>query len=319
MSEVKLLDQVRECLRLKHHSLRTEEAYIYWIRKFILFHNKRHPQTLNEQDIRAFLSHLAVDKNVSSSTQNQALNAIIFLYHSVLKTPLGKISDVERAHRTKRLPVVFTPNEVQLILGKLSGSTKLVASLLYGSGLRLLEALRLRINDLDFEQQIITVRHGKGNKDRVTPLPKSIAPMIHTQIKKVEALHEQDVAEGFGEVMMPNALAVKFPAAAKSIGWQFLFAAPRRSKDPRSGKIFRHHIQDAYIQREVNRAITESDIRKKGSCHSFRHSFATHLLENGYDIRTVQELLGHADVRTTMIYTHVLNKGGISVKSPLDQ
>ncbi len=240
------------------------------------------------------------------------------MYNNVLKTPLGNIGDVERAHRTKRLPVVFSINEVKTILGKLSGTTKLVASLLYGSGLRLLEALRLRINDIDFEQNIITVRHGKGNKDRVTPLPQSLIPILKTQIKKVEALHEQDLADGFGEVMLPNALSVKHPAASKSIGWQFIFPAPRRAKDPRSGIFFRHHIQDSYIQREVSRAVTEADIRKKGSCHSFRHSFATHLLENGYDIRTVQELLGHADVRTTMIYTHVLNKGGISVKSPLD-
>lgn len=318
MGEIKLLDQVRECLRLKHHSLRTEEAYIYWIRKFILFHNKRHPKTLNELDVRAFLSHLALDKNVASSTQNQALNSIIFLYNNVLKTPLGKIGEVERAHRTKRLPVVFTQQEIQLILGNLTGTTKLVVSLLYGSGLRLLEALRLRINDLDFEQQIITVRRGKGDKDRVTPLPKSLVSLLKTQIKKVESLHEQDLEEGFGEVKMPNALAIKNPTAAKSVGWQFLFAAPRRAKDPLTGKIFRHHIQDTYIQREVNRAISESGIHKNGSCHSFRHSFATHLLESGYDIRTVQDLLGHADVRTTMIYTHVLNKGGISVKSPLD-
>ncbi|MBW7887203.1 MAG: integron integrase [Bacteroidetes bacterium] len=319
MAESKLIDNVRECMRLKHLSIRTEEAYIYWIREYILFHQKRHPQSLTEQDIRAFLSYLARVKNVSSSTQNQALNALIFLYESVLKIPLAKIEDVERAHRTKRLPVVFSPNEVQKILSHLQGTNKLIVSLLYGAGLRLLEALRLRIHDLDFDQKIITVRRGKGDKDRVTTLPETLIEPLQLQIQKVMLQHKEDCANGYGEVYLPDAYAAKNPSAATQLGWQYLFPSSKLSKDPRTGKIMRHHLHDTYIQRIVNETIQKVGITKKGSCHSFRHSFATHLLENHYDIRTVQELLGHSDVRTTMIYTHVLNNGGISVKSPLDR
>ncbi|MBI2428996.1 MAG: integron integrase [Ignavibacteriales bacterium] len=314
----KLLDAVRETIRLKHLSLRTEEAYIYWIRDFILFHNKRHPDHMGEAEIRSFLSHLAQDKSVASSTQNQALNAIIFMYTQVLRKKIGEIGPVIRAHRTKRLPVVFSVNEVRLILSQLNGTPKLVVSLLYGSGLRLLEAIRLRVGDIDFDRNIIVVRRGKGDKDRVAPLPESLKGSLLTQVKKVQAIHEQDCEEGFGEAMLPGSLNIKYPAASRTLGWQFLFPAGRRSSDPRSGKIFRHHLHDSSIQHQVSSAIQRSGITKKGSCHSFRHSFATHLLEKGYDIRTVQDLLGHADVRTTMIYTHVLNRGGISVKSPLD-
>jgi len=313
-----LLSQVTETIRLRHLSIRTEEAYLYWIKKFILFHDKKHPKDMAETEIRIFLSDLAQNKNVSAATQNQALNALIFLYAKVLHIKLGSLGNVERAQRSNRLPVVFSVNEVQKILAQLDGTTKLIASLLYGSGLRLMEALRLRINDLDFDQNIITVRRGKGDKDRVTPLPKSLIESLKLQIQKVSLQHSQDLLDGFGDVMMPDALSVKYPASSKTVNWQFLFPAARRSTDPRSGKIFRHHLHDTSIQSKVNNAIRAAGITKKGSCHSFRHSFATHLLEKGHDIRTVQELLGHKDVRTTQIYTHVLNKGGISVQSPLD-
>lgn len=314
----KLLNEVIETIRLRHLSIRTEEAYLYWIKKYILFHDKKHPNDMSEIEIRQFLSHLAQADHVSASTQNQALNAIIFLYSKVLHKKLGSLGNVERAQRSSRLPVVFSIPEVQKVLAKLDGTPKLIASLLYGSGLRLLEALRLRVNDIDFDQNIITVRHGKGDKDRVTPLPKTLLEPLKLQIEMVTLLHKQDLADGFGEVLMPDALAEKFPYASKSINWQFLFPASKRSTDPRSGKIYRHHLQDSTIQNKVNKAIVAAGITKKGSCHSFRHSFATHLLEKGHDIRTVQELLGHKDVRTTQIYTHVLNKGGIAVTSPLD-
>lgn len=314
----KLLDQVRETIRLKHLSSNTEQAYVHWIKEYILYHNKKHPNQLGEDDIRTFLTHLAQDKSVSSSTQNQALNALIFLYSKVLQIKIGDIGLVVRAKRTTRLPVVFSIPEVQKILSSMNGTPKLVASLLYGSGLRLLEALRLRLQDIDFDRNIITVREGKGSKDRVVPLPQSLVPQLRTQISKVTIQHQQDLTDGFGEVKLPDSFGIKSPTASRSLGWQFLFPASRISADPRTNKMHRHHLHDSYIQREVNNAIRKSGILKKGSCHSFRHSFATHLLEKGYDIRTVQELLGHADVRTTMIYTHVLNKGGISVKSPLD-
>lgn len=246
------------------------------------------------------------------------MNAIIFLYTRVLNKKIGDIGPVVRAKRTQRLPVVFSVAEVKSILSAMNGTPKLVASLLYGSGLRLLEALRLRLQDIDFDRKIITVREGKGSKDRVVPLPLSLIPQLKTQIQKVIAQHDQDILNGYGHVKLPDAFAAKSPSASSSIGWQFLFPASRISPDPVTKKMYRHHIHDSHIQREVTSALRKSGILKRGSCHTFRHSFATHLLENGYDIRTVQELLGHADVRTTMIYTHVLNKGGISVKSPLD-
>lgn len=313
-----LLTRVRQTIRLKHLSLRTEEAYLHWIKEYILFHKKRHPQEMGEEEIRLFLSHLAQHKSVSSSTQNQALNAIIFLYNHVLQKNLGDFGPIVRAHRSKRLPVVFSSGEIQKILAAMEGVPKLIVSLLYGSGLRLMEALRLRIHDIDFDNRIITVRRGKGDKDRVTTLPETLVRSLQIQIKKVMLLHEQDIQEGFGEVLLPDSFNIKSPAAARSLGWQYLFPSAHRSHDPRSGKIMRHHLHDTHIQKIVSSAIKSAGILKKGSCHSFRHSFATHLLEKGYDIRTVQELLGHADVRTTMIYTHVLNRGGISVKSPLD-
>ncbi|RPI03571.1 MAG: integron integrase, partial [Ignavibacteriae bacterium] len=278
----------------------------------------RHPVEMGENEIRSFLTYLACDKYVSSSTQNQALNAIIFLYSQVLNKHLGSFGEVPRAQRSLRLPVVFSRHEVRLIINQLHGTPKLVAKLLYGSGLRLMEALRLRVKDIDFENNFIIVRQGKGDKDRHTTLPAQINRDLHLQIKKVSILHQQDLAEGYGNTILPDALQDKFKNASHEIGWQYLFPSSQRSMDPRTGATVRHHIHVTSIQHAVADAVQQTGIQKKGSCHSFRHSFATHLLESGYDIRTVQELLGHSDVRTTMIYTHVLNKKGLIVRSPLD-
>lgn len=313
-----LLDQVRQIIRLKHLSIRTEKAYINWIYRFIIFHKKQHPKYLNENDIRKFLSSLAIDEKVSSSTQNQALNAILFLYKSVLNTQLPDLGNVVRAKRSQRLPVVFTKKEIENIFSHLSGEVKLIVSLLYGAGLRLMEGIRLRVSDIDFEKNYIIVRRGKGDKDRITMLPESLKSQMRTHLQKVKITHQQDLSEGFGEVFLPDALQRKYPNAAREWKWQYVFPAAKRSIDPRSQKQMRHHISETVIQRAIKKAIRIADVNKNGSAHSFRHSFATHLLESHYDIRTVQELLGHADVRTTMIYTHVLNRGGISVKSPLD-
>ena len=314
----KLLNQVREIIRLRHLSIRTEEAYVQWIKRYILFHHKRHPAEMGENEIREFLKHLACDQYVSSSTQNQALNAIIFLYSHVIKKPIGAIGEIPRAHRTNRLPVVFSHQELQSIFQHLNGTQKLIAQLLYGTGMRLLEALRLRVQDVDFENHYITVRQGKGDKDRRVPLPKSLIQELQHQIERVQLQHRHDLAAGLGEALLPDAMQIKFKTASKEPGWQFLFPASQYADDPRTGLLVRHHLHETNIQRAVSEAIKKSGINKRGSCHSFRHSFATHLLENGYDIRTVQELLGHSDVRTTMIYTHVLNKKGLAVRSPLD-
>ena len=305
-------------MRVRHYSKRTEEAYIHWIIRYIRFHNTMHPLQLGHNHAEQFLTSLAVNDKVSASTQNQALNALLFLYKDVLHTPLDHLANVTRANRTIRIPIVFTPTEVKTILSHLKGTTFLVSNLLYGSGLRLLEALRLRIKDLDFQSHSIIVREGKGNKDRRTVLPVSIIPRLKIHMEKGRAVHLDDLAEGFGEVHLPDQLSKKFPDAARSWEWQYLFPATRFSVDPETKKKMRHHIEESHIQREIKKAITAAEITKGGSAHTFRHSFATHLLENGYDIRTVQELLGHADVRTTMIYTHVLNKGGLAVRSPLD-
>lgn len=314
----KLLDQVRETIRLKHLSVRTESAYVYWIKRYILHHNKRHPLQMGAAEVTVFLSHLAQHELVSPSTQNQALNALLFLYDKVLHKKLGDLIHVVRAKRPKRLPVVFTQKEIELIFSHLHGDHRLIAQLLYGSGLRLLEALRLRICDLDFEKNTIIVRRGKGNKDRITMLPLTLKEPLQRQLQKVKLIHEQDCQEGFGEVYLPYAFGIKSPHAAKEFRWQYLFPSIKRSIDPRSKKEMRHHLSETVLQRAIKKAILKAGVNKTGSAHSFRHSFATHLLENHYDIRTVQDLLGHADVRTTMIYTHVLNRGGISVKSPLD-
>jgi integron integrase len=318
MPTPKLLDQVRTVVRVKHFSLSTERAYVAWIRRFILFHKKRHPREMGEAEIRQFISHLAVQRQIAASTQTVALSALLFLYREVLKQELPYITNIERARKSQKLPVVFTRNEVQAILARLDGIPHLVASLLYGSGLRLMEAVRLRVKDLDFERHELTIRQGKGQKDRVTMLPSSTSGALRAQLEKVRVLHQADLKLGFGRVELPFALARKYPLAASEWGWQYVFPAAKRSRDPRSGSERRHHLLADYVQRAVKTAIGLAQLNRGGSCHSLRHSFATHLLEMGYDIRTVQELLGHKDVRTTMIYTHVLNRGGHGVRSPLD-
>jgi integron integrase len=314
----KLLDQVRELILVRHYSIRAEQAYLGWIKQYIFFHKKRHPAEMGEREVSDFLSHLAVNRKVAASTQTQALSAILFLYRDVLKQPLEWMNDIERAKKPSRLPVVFSRTEAQAVLAQLDGSLWLMASLLYGSGLRLMECLRLRVKDIDFGLSQIVVRDGKGGRDRVTVMPESVKMPMQRHLAKVRGLHETDLKEGFGEVYLPYALERKYRNASKEWGWQYIFPAARRSVDPRSGRILRHHVDERVLQRTVKTAIQAAGIAKPGSCHSFRHSFATHLLEAGYDIRTVQELLGHKDVSTTMISTHVLNKGGRGVKSPID-
>ena len=316
----KLLDQVRDVIRRKHFSIRTEQAYVDWIRRFILFHNKRHPAEMTEQELTDFLTHLARDVHVAASTQNQALSALLFLYKEVLRQKIGWLSNVQRAKRPARLPVVLTRDEIHKIFAHLHGMQRLMAGLLYGSGLRLMECVRLRVKDVDFGYLRITVRDGKGAKDRVTMLPVNLAKPLERHLQKVRAQHEEDLEAGFGRVYLPFALARKFPKADREWAWQFVFPSPRLSVDPRSddNKKRRHHIDESVLQDAVKKAVRASGMQKPATCHTLRHSFATHLLENGYDIRTVQELLGHKDVSTTMIYTHVLNKPGIGVKSPLD-
>jgi integron integrase len=313
----KLLGEMRDLIRCKHYSIRTEQAYLEWAKRYILFHGKRHPQEMGEAQIVAFLNHLAVDRKVAAATQNQALNALVFLYRKVLGRDELALDDITRAKRPERLPTVFDRSEIERLFLHLEGTPKLVAALLYGAGLRLLEGLRLRIQDLEYERSQIIVRNGKGAKDRVSLLPPALLQPIRDQMVLAKQLHAQDLAAGLGEVYLPYALERKYPNAAKQWGWQYLFPAGNTAVDPRSGKTRRHHLGETAIQRAVKRAITAAGIHKHGSCHTLRHSFATHLLEDGYDIRTVQELLGHSDVRTTMIYTHVMNKGPMGVKSPL--
>ncbi len=319
MPPPKLLDQVRETLRLKHYALRTEEAYLNWIKRFILFHHKRHPRDMGMPEIRAFLVHLANEEHVAASTQTQALSALLFLYREVLQQELDPL-DLEaiRAQKPKRLPTVLTKSEVQRVLAQLSGVHLLMAQLLYGSGMRLLECLRLRVKDVDFELHQITVRDGKGNQDRVTMLPESAIPALRDQLTYARALHQQDLAAGYGCVYLPDALERKYPNACTEWGWQYIFPAKHISKDPRGEKLRRHHLDESSLQKAVRAAAKAAGIAKPVGPHTFRHSFATHLLESGYDIRTVQELLGHKDVKTTMIYTHVLNRGPLGVRSPLD-
>jgi integron integrase len=318
MVKRKLLDQVSDVARFRHLSLRTEEAYRNWIKRYILFHGKRHPRDLDAEAVRAFLTHLAVDERVAASTQNQAFNALIFLYKQVLRIDVPDIQGVERARHSRRLPVVFTKVESNAVIAQMSGARRLIAGLLYGSGLRIMEAVRLRVKDIDFAREEITVRDGKGEQDRVTMLPRALKQRLKLQIDAVQKLHKEDLERGYGEVYLPYALERKYLHAAKEFVWQYVFPAEKLSIDPRSGKLRRHHVAEQNVQRAVKIALRAAGVRKNGSCHSFRHSFATHLLEDGYDIRTVQELLGHKDVRTTMIYTHVLNKGGRGVRSPLD-
>jgi integron integrase len=314
----RLLEQVRNTIRMRHYSIRTEEAYLHWIKRFILFHGKRHPAEMGPAEVETFLTHLAVKGRVSASTQNQALNAIVFLYRAVLQRELGWLENIERAKKPVKRPVVFTHEEAQAILHRLEGVKWLMASLLYGAGLRLMECVRLRVKDVDFAYRQLTVRDGKGGKDRVTMLPVKLITPLRQHLIRVKALHDQDLREGFGRVYLPYALSRKYPNAETEFGWQYVFPSRKRSIDPRSGTIRRHHLDESILQRAVRQAIRGAGIYKTGNCHTFRHSFATHLLEDGYDIRTVQELLGHKDVNTTMIYTHVLNRGGRAVRSPVD-
>ena len=313
----KLLDQVREALRLKHYSIRTEESYVNWIRRYILFHNRRHPAEMGAPEVQAFLTHLAVEQNVAASTQNQALSAILFLYREVLHQDLGPINAL-RAQKPKRLPTVLTKEEVRRVIAQMSGIHRLMAQLLYGAGLRLMECVRLRVKDIDFEYKTITVRDGKGEEDRVTMLPDSLITPLQEHLQRVKRLHEEDLARGYGAVYLPYALERKYPNANRDWLWQYVFPSDRLSVDPRAGVVRRHHVDESNLQRAVREAAQKAGLQKRVTCHTFRHSFATHLLENGYDIRTVQELLGHKDVRTTMIYTHVIQRGGLAVRSPLD-
>jgi integron integrase len=315
---VRLLDQVRGKIRLKHYSIRTEQAYVDWIKRFILHFDKRHPRDLGAAEVEAFLTHLAVAGKVAASTQNQAKSALLFLYKEVLGIELPWLDNVERAKAPKRLPVVLTRAEVQALLTRLEGTHWLMGSLLYGAGLRLMECLRLRVKDVEFARKEILVRDGKGFKDRVTTLPAALVAPLREHLERVRELHRQDLAAGYGAVFLPYALERKYPGAARDWGWQYVFPSAKLSVDPRSDETRRHHVQDQALQRAVRQAARDADLAKSATPHTLRHSFATHLLEGGYDIRTVQELLGHADVSTTMIYTHVLNKGGRGVTSPLD-
>jgi integron integrase len=313
-----LVDETRRVIRLRHYSIRTEEAYVHWIRRFIRFSGGRHPREMGQPEIAAFLSHLAVDRNVAAATQNQALNAIAFLYKRVLNRELGDLGPVVRAKKARKLPVVLTRTEVMELLSRLDGTPRLASGLMYGAGLRLMEAVRLRAKDLDLERCELVVRNGKGGRDRITVLPARLVSPLRGQLACARTLHLADLAEGMGSVFMPGALARKFRGADREWSWQYVFPAAARSRDPRSGAIRRHHFGESTVQRAVKRAVRETGIVKSASCHSLRHSFATHLLESGYDIRTVQQLLGHRSVTTTMVYTHVLNRGGLAVQSPLD-
>lgn len=315
---MRLQQEFIETIRLANYSLATERSYWACVRQYLHFHHMRHPAEMGSNEISQFLSHLVLNKNVAVNTQKQALNALVFLYKQVLKFETLDISAWQSAKKPKTLPVVFSREEASKVIAQLTGSPLLAALLMYGSGLRLQETLRLRVKDIDFGRGELLVRSGKGNKDRVTMLPNRAVPLLNSHIEQSQRLHEKALAEGISFVHLPNALAKKYPNANKELAWQYLFASETISKDPRSGKMGRHHLNPRTIQKSVKEAIKKSGINKHASCHTFRHSFATHLLESGYDIRTVQELLGHADVNTTMIYTHVLNKGGRGVISPAD-
>jgi integron integrase len=315
----KLLDRVRDAIRLKHYSYRTEETYVQWIRRYILFHNKRHPQEMGVPEIEEFLTHLAVEGNVAAATQNQALNSLVFLYRHVLQQELDARINAIRAKRPQRLPVVLSPEESLAIIQQTTGVFRIMLQMLYGSGLRLRECMQLRVKDIDFAQSQLIIRSGKGDKDRVTLLPQAIIEPLKIHLQQVQQIHQQDLSLGYGATILPFAFDRKDPNAARQWVWQYVFPASVRSQDPRSSNIIRHHMHESSLQKVLKQAVRSANIPKRVSCHTFRHSFATHLLQNGYDIRTIQELLGHKDVKTTMIYTHVLNRGGRGVISPLDQ
>ncbi len=318
-TQPRLLDQLRSAIRLRHYSIRTEQSYVHWVRRYVLFHGKRHPAEMGADEVTRFLSHLAVDRHVSASTQNQALAAILFLYRHVLGIELPWLNDVVRAKRPVRIPVVFTRDEVRRLLAPLEGTVWLMASLIYGAGLRVSECVHLRTKDVDFHYCQLIVRDSKGQKDRVTVLPSALIEPLRTHLARVKTLHELDLKDGFGEAELPHALARKYPNAGKEWGWQFVFPSAKRSPGWHDGVERRFHVSDSTIQKALKQAMRQARIMKPGSVHTLRHSFATHLLESGYDIRTVQELLGHRDVKTTQIYTHVLQKGGHAARSPLDQ
>jgi integron integrase len=314
----RLLELVRGRCRVKHYSLRTEEAYLGWIKRFIIYHGKRHPSEMGGVEVEQFLTHLAVHGHVAPSTQNQALSALLFLYREVLRLQLPWMENVVRAKRPSRLPVVLSVAEVTRLLARLDGREWLMASLLYGTGIRLMECIRLRVKDVDFERNEIVVRDGKGSKDRRTVLPAKLCEPLRTQLEKVKEFHREDMNALWDGVFLPDALSRKYPGASKTLAWQYVFPAVRRAQDPRDEKIRRHHVDEKVLQRAVSKAAQTAGIDKPVGCHTLRHCFATHLIEAGYDIRTIQELLGHKDVATTQIYTHVLNKGGRGVRSPLD-
>ncbi len=314
----RLLDQLRARIRLKHYSIRTEQTYVDWVRRFIFFHGKRHPAQMGKIELEAFLTDLAVTGNVSASTQSQAKSALLFLYRHVLDLNLPWLDNVEQAKAPKRLPVVMTVAEVRMVLDHMRGTYGLMGRLLYGTGMRLMECVRLRVKDVDFERYEIIVREGKGFKDRVTMLPQVLVQPLKLHLQNIQAMHIADLAAGNSDVYLPYALARKYPNAGREWGWQYIFPSAKLSTDPRSGAVRRHHLDEKGLQREMREAVLVSKVTKPATPHTLRHSFATHLLQSGYDIRTVQELLGHKDVATTMIYTHVLNRGGRGVNSPLD-
>ena len=318
MQPPKLLDRVRDRIRLKHYSLRTEEAYVHWIKRFIFFHGKRHPREMGAAEVEKFLTHLAVAGRVSASTQNQAKSALLFLYKEVLDQALPWLDNIESAQRPKRLPVVLTTDEVEALLARVHGTVGLMLRLIYGTGMRIMECVRLRVKDVDFARGEIIIREGKGSKDRITMLPASLAAPLQQHLARVKALHATDLKAGFGDVYLPHALARKYPNAGREWCWQYAFPSSKLSHDPRTGIRRRWHAHENTIQRAMRQSLRDAGIPKPATPHTLRHSFATHLLQSGYDIRTVQELLGHKDVSTTMIYTHVLNRGGRAVVSPLD-